>query len=435
MKVAFSTLGCRVNMFETEAMTEKFLREGYELVSYDEFSDVYVINTCTVTSMGDKKSRKMIGRARRQNANAIIAIVGCYSQMAWEQLKDIPGVNVILGTKNKGEIVYWVNKAISEKKQVISIKEVLKDKNFEDLNIEEFTDKNRAFIKIQDGCNKFCSYCLIPYARGATCSKSPESVILEAEHLANKGYKEIILSGIHTSAYGVDFNYKYNLLDLIKELGKIEEIKRIRIGSLDPEFFTDENILILKELHKLCPHFHISLQSGSDETLKRMNRHYTTKFYEEALIKLRASIENVSVTTDIIVGFPGESLEEFKATYNYLEKLKLTKMHVFKYSSRAGTRAEKFENQITPEIKEERSSLIIKLSDELEKDFLEKYISTTMDVLFEQEIDKENNIYSGYSTNFITIYAKSERNIIDEILPVKLIKNYNTHILGDIQDK
>ena len=275
MKVAFSTLGCRVNVYESEAMVEKFIREGYEVVEASEVADVYVINTCTVTNMGDKKSRQIISRARRLNEDAIIAVVGCYSQIAPKEVSEIPGVDVVLGTRNKGDVVYYVNKARDEGKSQVHVEGVLKNKKFEELNIEEYQDKTRAFLKIQDGCNRFCAYCIIPYSRGSVCSKDPKKVIEEVNKLAEHGFKEIILSGIHTASYGLDLEGNVNLIDIIEEIEKVEGIERIRIGSIEPAFFTPEVIEKIKGFKKLCPHFHLSLQSGCNATLKRMNRRYT----------------------------------------------------------------------------------------------------------------------------------------------------------------
>ena len=315
MKVAFATLGCRVNVYESEAMAEKFIREGYEVVDFNEFSDVYVINTCTVTNMGDKKSRQIISRARRTNPNAIIAAVGCYSQMAPKEVSEIPGVDVVLGTRNKGDVVYYVNKAKDEGKAQVHVQPVLQNKKFEDLKIEDYQDKTRAFLKIQDGCNRFCTYCTIPYARGSVCSKEPEKVLAEVKELAAHGFKEVILSGIHTASYGLDLEGNVNLINIIEEIEKIDGIERIRIGSIEPAFFTSEVIEKIKGFKKLCPHFHLSLQSGCDATLKRMNRRYTAKEYEAAVNLLRETLPDVSISTDVIVGFPGETEEEFNETY------------------------------------------------------------------------------------------------------------------------
>jgi threonylcarbamoyladenosine tRNA methylthiotransferase MtaB len=277
MKVAFATLGCRVNVYESEAMAEKFIREGYEVVDFSEVAQVYVINTCTVTNMGDKKSRQIIGRARRLNGEGIIAVVGCYSQMAPKEVSAIDGVDVVLGTRNKGDVVYYVNKARDEKKVQIHVEGVLKNNKFEELNIEDYQDKTRAFLKIQDGCNRFCTYCAIPYARGSVCSKDPRRVIEEIKKLSKHGFKEVILSGIHTASYGLDLEGNITLVDLLEDIEMMDGIERVRIGSIEPAFFTEEVVGKIKNMKKLCPQFHLSLQSGCNSILKRMNRRYSVK--------------------------------------------------------------------------------------------------------------------------------------------------------------
>lgn len=432
MKVAFSTLGCRVNQYESEAMTEKFLKEGYEAVDYDSFADVYVINTCTVTNMGDKKSRQMIGRARRHNENAIIAVVGCYSQIAPEEVSKIEGVDIVLGTRNKGDIIYWVNRVRAENRQLVEVNDVLRNNSFEELDIEEYQDRTRAFIKIQDGCNRFCSYCLIPFARGAVCSKPPKRVIEEVEELSKNGFKEIILSGIHTASYGTDFNEGFTLVDLLEKVNEIEGIERIRIGSIDPTFFTDEVIDKIVKLKKLCPHFHLSLQSGCDATLQRMNRHYTAMQYKNVVIKLREKIADVSITTDIIVGFPGESSEEFQATYSFLKEIKLSKMHIFKFSPRKGTKAASMENQVGGIIKDERSNKLISLNKELEIEFMNKFIGRTMDVLYEKNYKEESTKFEGYTQNYIKIVSESISNIESTIKHTKLMETTMDYVKGSI---
>jgi threonylcarbamoyladenosine tRNA methylthiotransferase MtaB len=432
MKVAFSTLGCRVNQYESEAMTEKFLREHYEVVSYDSFADVYVINTCTVTNMGDKKSRQMISRARRQNSEAVIAVVGCYSQIAPEEVSKIEGVDVVLGTRNKGDIIYWVNRAREERAQMVEVNDVLRNNVFEELNIEEYQTKTRAFLKIQDGCNRFCSYCLIPFARGAVCSKKPEKVMEEVRELAKNGFKEIILSGIHTASYGIDLEGKVNLVSLLEDIDKVEGIERIRIGSIDPTFFTEGVIERIVKLKKLCPHFHLSLQSGCDETLKRMNRQYTTKDYREVVEDLRKHIPDVSITTDIIVGFPGETDEEFNKTYEFLRDIKLTKMHIFKFSPRKGTRAAEMKAQIDGDTKEQRSSKLIVLSSLNEAEFMQKFVGRTMDVLYEHLNDKETNKYEGYTQNYVKVITEYNRDVEGQILNTKIIDSNEEFIIGKI---
>jgi threonylcarbamoyladenosine tRNA methylthiotransferase MtaB len=432
MKVAFATLGCRVNQYESEAMTEKFLRENYEVVSYDSFADVYVINTCTVTNMGDKKSRQMISRARRQNPEAVVAVVGCYSQIAPDEVSKIAGVDVVLGTRNKGDIIYWVNRAKEERAQMVEVNDVLRNNVFEELNIQEYLTKTRAFLKIQDGCNRFCSYCLIPFARGAVCSKKPEKVIEEVRELAKNGFKEIILSGIHTASYGADLEGRVTLVELLEDIDKIEGIERIRIGSIDPTFFTEGVIERITALKKLCPHFHLSLQSGCDETLKRMNRHYTSEDYKEVVEAIRKHIPDVSITTDIIVGFPGEKEEEFNTTYEFLKSMKLSKMHIFKFSPRKGTRAAEMKDQIGGEIKEQRSIKLISLSSELEIEFMNRFQNRLMPVLYEQAHNSETNKYEGYTPNYIKVVAESFRSIEGKILETKLIDSHKEIMLGKI---
>ena len=433
MKVAFATLGCRVNQYESEAMAEKFIREGYEVVEYDEFADVYVINTCTVTNMGDKKSRQIISKARRKNPESIIAAVGCYSQMSPKEVSEIPGVDVVLGTRNKGDVVYYVHKAKDEGKSQVHVQGVLQNKKFEDLKIEEYQDKTRAFLKIQDGCNRFCAYCAIPYARGSVCSKDPIKVIEEVKELAANGFKEVILSGIHTASYGLDLDGEVNLITIIEEIEKIEGIERIRIGSIEPAFFTAEVIEKIKKFKKLCAHFHLSLQSGCDATLKRMNRRYTAAEYEEAVNTLRKTLEDVSISTDVIVGFPGETSDEFNATFNYLERLKLTKTHIFKYSPRKGTKAADMPNQLDGNIKDERSKALIELNNKNEHDFTEKFVGKIMDVLIEQEVKDKPGVYEGYTRNYIKVTVPcTSANITGKIVDVKIEEAAKGHAVASL---
>ena len=428
MKVAFSTLGCRVNVYESEAMAEKFIREGYEVVEASEKADVYVINTCTVTNMGDKKSRQIINRARRLNENSIIAVVGCYSQIAPKEVSEIPGVDVVLDTRNKGDVVYYVNKARDEGKSQVHVEGVLKNKKFEELNIEEYQDKTRAFLKIQDGCNRFCTYCIIPYSRGSVCSKDPKKVLEEVNKLAEHGFKEIILSGIHTASYGLDLEGSVNLIDIIDEIEKVEGIERIRIGSIEPAFFTEEVIEKMKGFKKLCPHFHLSLQSGCDATLKRMNRRYTAEEYAASVELLRETMPDVSITTDVIVGFPGETEEEFNETYKFLEKIKLTKTHVFKYSPRKGTKAADMGNQIDGTIKEKRSKLLIELSNKNEKEFIEKFIGKEMDVLIETQVKGKDGVYEGYTRNYIKVQVPCTcTDVTGKIVDIEIEKAENEY--------
>ena len=432
MKVAFSTLGCRVNVYESEAMAEKFIREGYEVVESSEVADVYVINTCTVTNMGDKKSRQIISKARKLNSNATIAVVGCYSQMAPQEVSEIPGVDVVLGTRNKGDVVYYVNKSRDEGKPQVHVESVIKNKKFEDLNIEEYQDKTRAFLKIQDGCNRFCTYCIIPYSRGSVCSKDPRKVMEEVKKLAEHGFKEIILSGIHTASYGLDLEGNITLIDIIEDIENVEGIERIRIGSIEPAFFTKEVIEKMKTFKKLCPHFHLSLQSGCDRTLKRMNRRYDANEYKNAVELLRKTMPDVSITTDVIVGFPGETDDEFKETFDFLENIKLTKTHVFKFSPRKGTRAEKMDGQLDGNIKDKRSKILIELNKKNENHFNEKFIGKEMDVLFEGRI--KGNFYEGYTSNYIKVQVPYDGiELTRKIVKVNMVKAIGEALLGEIR--
>mgnify|MGYP001635046183 FL=1 len=427
MKVAFSTLGCRVNHYESEAMAEKFIREGYEVTEFTEVADVYVINTCTVTNMGDKKSRQIISRARRLNPDAIIAVVGCYSQIAPKEVSAIDGVDVVLGTRNKGDVVYYVNKSRDEQAAQIYVESVLRNKKFEALNIEEYQDKTRAFLKIQDGCNRFCAYCIIPYSRGSVCSKEPRQVLDEINKLSEHGFKEIILSGIHTASYGLDLDGEITLVDLLEEIEKLDGIEWVRIGSIEPAFFTPEVVEKIKNMKKLCPQFHLSLQSGCNATLKRMNRRYTAEEYERIVNILRENIKDVSITTDVIVGFPGETEEEFNETYEFLKRIKLTKTHVFKYSPREGTKAATMPNQLDGTVKDKRSKALIELNNKNEGDFTKSIVGRVMDVLIEQPVKGKDDVYEGYTRNYVKVEVKG----IEENLKGRIVNCKIEEALGD----
>jgi threonylcarbamoyladenosine tRNA methylthiotransferase MtaB len=432
MKVAFATLGCRVNVYETEAMTEIFKKDGYEVVPFEEYADVYVVNTCTVTNMSDKKSRKIISKARKNNKNAIIAAVGCYSQIAPDKVAEVTSVDVVLGTRNKGDILYWINRAKEEQKQMVAVSDVMKNTEFEDLKIEEFTGKTRAFLKIQDGCNSFCSYCLIPYSRGAVCSKSPEMILEEIKVLASHGFKEVIFTGISISSYGKDLEGDWDLITILEKANEIEGIERIRIGSIGPRFFTDEIIERISKIEKMCPHYHLSLQSGCDETLKRMNRNYTSKQYKAIVNKLRDKIPDLSITTDIIVGFPGETEEEFLETFKFLKDLKLAKTHIFKYSERKGTKASSMEGQINGKIKEERSKKLIALNEKNEKEFISSFIGKKLDVLYEQNNGELKQVTEGYTTNYIKVVLQENEANRGEIISTEITKVGNEFAFGEI---
>lgn len=409
--VAFCTLGCKVNQYETNAMMQKMIEEGYEVVDFETKADIYIINTCTVTNMADKKSRQMLRRVKEINPEAILVAVGCYAQVAKEKLEQIPEIDLILGINEKNDIVKYVEQA--SKNTYVS--DVLHQTEFLDFGDVTYTEKTRAVIKVQDGCNQFCSYCIIPYARGRIRSRKPESVIKEITDVAKEGIKEVVITGIHIASYGKDFNTEYRLIDLLEEIQKVDGIQRIRLGSLEPTLITEEFVTRLKKLSKICDHFHLSLQSGCNETLKRMNRKYTTDQFRHVVELLRNAYPEVHLTTDVIVGFPGETEEEFNKTYEFLKEIKFYKMHVFKYSPRSGTVAAKMPNQIDGNIKEERSNKLIELSDENEKEYNQKYIGKEVEVLLEE---REGEYLKGHTTNYMVVKMKTNENLENTIQKV-----------------
>ena len=422
--VSFITLGCKVNQYETNAMAQKFKEKGYKVIEGEAKADIYVINTCTVTNMSDRKSRQMLRRMKDINKNAIIVACGCYVQVSKEEVEQMEEIDFVLGNNEKKNIVEYVEKYIEENKKEENMEDVMQQREFVDFGDVTYTEKTRAVIKVQDGCDRFCSYCIIPYARGRVRSRKPQSVISEIEKIAKQGIQEVVVTGIHFASYGKDFNNDYKLIDLLEEINKIEGIKRIRLGSIEPLLITEEFVERLKKLEKICHHFHLSLQSGCDETLKRMNRRYTIEEFKEIVNRLRKNYEDVILTTDIIVGFPGETEEEFNKTYEFLKDIKFYKMHVFKYSPRKGTKAAKMPKQIDGKQKEMRSKKLIELSDFNEKTYNEAYINKEVEVLFEEE---KEGMYKGHTENYILVYYKSEENLENKMKKVickEVEKNY-----------
>ncbi|WAW14187.1 tRNA (N(6)-L-threonylcarbamoyladenosine(37)-C(2))-methylthiotransferase MtaB [Peptostreptococcus equinus] len=427
-KVAFYTLGCKVNQYETEAMLELFEKGGYEGVESEEYADVYVINTCTVTHMSDRKSRQYIRRVKKKNPNAIIAVVGCYSQVSPEEILDIEDVNLVMGTNDRKTIVEKVNEINSESK-LSTVDDIMKVKEFESIEIKQTNGKTRAFIKIQDGCDRFCSYCIIPYARGRIRSRKLSEILEEINMLAQNGYKEVVLTGIHVASYGKDLrDEKIGLLDVIKEVDKVEGIERIRLSSVEPILFTDEFVNEICRIEKLAPHYHLSLQSGSTDTLKRMNRRYTADEYRNIVNVLRDRIDDVAITTDVIVGFPGESDEEFEETLEFLKEIELMHMHVFKYSPRKGTPAATMKDQIDPQVKQKRSDIILELSIENFKKFVNNQIDKEHRVLFEEK--DRDGYYEGLTDNYIRIKVKSEKDIRGKLLKIKIKEICDDYCIG-----
>ena len=404
-KVAFHTLGCKVNQYETEAMTGAFISAGYELVSFDETADVYVINTCTVTNMGDRKSRQFIRRALEKNPDAFIAVVGCYAQISPEKVQEIPGVKLIVGTNERANIVNLVEEAKSEPGTVNKVKSIMEVYEFEDLGLSEYKGRTRAFVKIQEGCDQYCTYCIIPYARGHVRSRKAESIIKEVENLRDRGFKEIVLTGIHIGSYGKDLS-EASLLELLVSINEIDGIERIRIGSLEPGTMTEEFLFKISSMEKLCKHFHLSLQSGSNETLKRMNRKYTAEHYLETVEKIRIYMPESAITTDIIVGFPGETEKEFNETAEFVGKILFTAVHVFKYSPREGTPAAKFKNQVSGSIKDFRSKAIIFIAENSALEYKKSFIGREMKVLIEQEMKNKPGWFEGLTENYLEVRIK-----------------------------
>ena len=438
--VRFVTLGCKVNQYETNAMAQKFLEKGYQIIeeitpeNEDIKPDICIINTCTVTNMSDRKSRQMLRRMKEKNPSTIVVAVGCYAQVAKKELAKIPEIDLVLGNNEKVEIVKFVEEYINNHINNVELDDVMYSKEFSDFGNVTYTEKTRAVIKIQDGCDRFCSYCIIPYARGRVRSRKPENIISEITQIASKGIKEVVITGIHIASYGKDFAMSkdskltnYRLIDLLEEINEIQGIQRIRLGSIEPLLITVEFVERLKKLEKICHHFHLSLQSGCDETLKRMNRRYTIEQFKEIVRLLRNAYSDVNLTTDIIVGFPGETDEEFNKTYQFLKEIKFYKMHIFKYSPRKGTKAAVMPNQINGDIKEERSKKLIELSDRNEIEYNKSYIGKNVEVLFEEEKD---GMYKGHTQNYIMVYCQSKEKLDNKIIDVVCEKAEKEHIIA-----
>ena len=429
-KVAFLTLGCKTNQYETNGMMQKFIESGYEICDLQDKPDIYVVNTCTVTNIADRKSRQSLRRVKEKN-NTIVVAVGCYAQVAKEQLENMPEIDIVLGNKEKKDIVKYVDEFLekrNENKPVIAVADISIQKEFDEYGCITYTERARTEIKIQDGCNNFCTYCLIPYARGRIRSRKKDNILEEVKIVANKGIKEIVLTGIHIASYGKDFEEEYKLIDLLEDLNKIEEIERIRLGSLEPTIITDEFVQRLSKLEKVCNHFHLSLQSGCNETLKRMNRKYTTEEFKKVTERIRKYFKDVNLTTDIIVGFPGETDEEFNITYNFLKDIAFYKMHIFKYSKRDGTVAAKMPNQIDGNIAEERSKKLIELSEKNMKMYNEKYLEKEVEVLFEE---KQGDYWIGHTRNYMVVRTKSNDLLENKVKKIKIKAIKNEELYGD----
>ncbi len=415
-KAAFCTIGCKVNFYDSEAMAELFRQAGCEIVDFGEKADIYVINTCTVTSIGDKKSRQAIRRAKRLNPEAVVVAAGCYTQTSPEEVGAIEGVNILLGTQNRGRIVD-IAESYSGEGVLNCVGDIMKVRDFERLKIDTLKDRTRAYIKIQEGCNRFCSYCMIPFARGPVRSRDLDDILDEVGSLAKNGFKEVVLTGIHVASYGAD-KKNIGLADVLKEVSKTEGIERIRFSSIEPTVVTDEFLAVLAGLPKVCHHFHLSLQSGCDKTLRAMNRRYSAEEYYEAVLKLRSLWADCAVTTDIIAGFPGETEEDFEESLAFAEKCKIVKIHAFPFSPKKGTKAAVMKGQLPQEVKQERVKRLIELSKKNSLDFLNSLKGKEYEVLFEEKVS--DGVYRGHTSNYVCVTAESSENIINRVLKVRL---------------
>lgn len=422
------TLGCKVNQYESEAVEELFLQKGYEKAK--ENADIYVINTCTVTNMSDRKSRQMISRARRDNPEAVVAVMGCYSQVKPEEVAEIEGVDIVLGSRNKENVVDLCEDVLQNKNVSDKIIAPSESKSYEELEISNQTEMTRSYIKIQDGCNMYCSYCLIPYARGNIVSRDIPSIVKETKRLADNGFKEIVLTGIHVASFGKDFDEDISLIDVIEAVAEVDGIERIRLSSMEPRHITREFLERMKDTGKACDHFHLSLQSGSDDVLKAMNRKYDTTIFKEKVDLIREVFPNAGLTTDIIVGFPGETEENHKNTMDFVDDIKFAKTHLFKYSPREGTRAAKMENQIDGNIKKERLHDLEEIEERNRIEFLEKQLGKTLDVLIETKSDLEG-FSGGYSTNYLKVNVKDQIPA-NTIVKVKINDIIQAELVGEI---
>lgn len=422
-KAALHNLGCKVNAYETEAMQELLEREGYEIVPFKEGADIYIINTCTVTNMADRKSRQMLHRAKKMNPEAIVVAAGCYVQTKNEDEMQDECVDIVIGNNRKKDIVSilreYEKKHSRVQKEVIDINHT---KEYEELHLSRTAEHTRAYLKVQDGCNQFCTYCVIPYARGRVRSRDKASVVEEVRSLVKNGYQEVVLTGIHLSSYGIDFKEtKEDLLSLILAVNEVEGLKRIRLGSLEPRIITEEFVRTISGLEKICPHFHLSLQSGCDETLKRMNRRYTSDEYYEKCILLRKYFDNPALTTDVIVGFPGETEEEFEKSRIFVEKVSFYETHIFKYSKREGTKAASMEHQVPEQIKTERSAVMLELSKRKQREYEENFIGKSVEVLVEEEIIKDGRRYqTGHTREYMKVAIEGDKSLQNELLSVKI---------------
>lgn len=429
-KVAVFTLGCKTNQYESEAIASTFRHSGYETVPFEEHADIYIINTCTVTHLGDRKSRQIIRRAIKKNPDAVIAVTGCYAQTSPDEVLQIPGVDLIVGTRDREKIVDLVEQASMSPAPLNAVKDILNHRFFEELPILDYENRTRAFVKIQEGCNNFCSYCIIPYARGPLRSREPEKVLNEVKKLVDEGFGEIVLTGIHIGAYGAGIDEKIDLAGLAVKVALIPGLKRLRLGSVEPLDITPRLIKAIAEIRTVCRHLHIPMQSGDDHVLQRMKRKYNSFEYSRMVSAIRGQIPELAVTTDVIVGFPGETDEEFENTFDLIKDIGFSKTHVFKYSPRKGTPAAGYFNQVTAEVKDARSKRLIALDRVNQRKFASKFIGESVEVLAEQLVDKEQDVWEGLTDNYLRVLFKSDEDLRGEFVEVRTVKLKGTNLLA-----
>lgn len=434
-KVAFHTLGCKVNQYETEAMEEIFLHRGYE-AGTEEDCDVYVVNTCTVTHMSDAKSRRRIRRVKNHNPDAVVCVVGCYSQVSPEEVGKIPDVDILMGTKDRAELPLLVDRFLQKRERIVHIANLEEQRTFDELSIETELETTRAVIKIQEGCDMYCTYCIIPYARGHIASRSLNSILSEAKRLSERGFREVVLTGIHVASYGKESGAREqgaaeDLLDVVEAIAGIDRVDRIRLSSIEPRWVNPEKLKRLRETGKFCDHFHLSLQSGSDFILERMNRKYTTALYEEKCRQIREVFPDAGLTTDIIVGFPEESEENFQETVDFCNRIGFSRIHIFPYSKREGTPAALFRGQIPNAVKKERVARLSLLEKQLRHNFMDQHVGRTLQVLFEEYSGDQENIF-GYSGNYIRVRASRNCVGVNESAAVRILSRDEDVLVGEV---
>ncbi|QUG42153.1 tRNA (N(6)-L-threonylcarbamoyladenosine(37)-C(2))-methylthiotransferase MtaB [Psychrobacillus sp. INOP01] len=422
--VAFHTLGCKVNHYETEAIWQLFKENGYNRTEFEKQSDVYVINTCTVTNTGDKKSRQVIRRAIRQNPDAVICVTGCYAQTSPAEIMAIPGVDIVVGTQERTKMLDYIEQYKTERKPINAVGNIMKNRVYEELDVPSFTDRTRASLKIQEGCNNFCTFCIIPWARGLMRSRDPEEVVRQAQQLVDAGYMEIVLTGIHTGGYGEDLK-DYNLAQLLRDIeNNVKGLKRLRISSIEASQLSDEVIDVLRDSKIVVRHLHIPIQSGSDTVLKRMRRKYTMEFFANRLDRLREALPDLAITSDVIVGFPGETEEEFMETFNFIRDQKFSELHVFPYSKRTGTPAARMDNQVDEEVKNERVHRLITLNNQLAVEYASRFEGEVLEIIPEEayKSDSASNMVEGYTDNYLKVVIPGSEDLIGKLVRVKITK-------------